>query len=254
MALLLDFDNTLFDSIKIYEDSLRKMEKEAPKYGFRSVKEFQKLYQDSRAEVKSELKGVPTNRLRLLYFKKMVEKSSGSCNPKKILDLDQAYFRFFLNGIKEWKSQNALSFQKIIQILKEIQNHETIVLLTNENLRTQLLKASVLLPKELGYHLVTSEEIGAEKPSSLMFQRAFSLASSDPENSYMIGDSLEDDIKGALNAGIREVIHIKSIFAKKKTKELSLDRKETAGKNYWEAPCLEAALNYILGMEAGKIV
>ncbi len=49
-----------------------------------------------------------------------------------------------------------------------------------------------------------SQEIGADKPSALFFQRCFaSIPGFCPQASIMVGDSLTSDIRGGINAGIR---------------------------------------------------
>ncbi|MBE6975183.1 MAG: noncanonical pyrimidine nucleotidase, YjjG family [Ruminococcaceae bacterium] len=49
-----------------------------------------------------------------------------------------------------------------------------------------------------------SEELGANKPSLLFFEKAFSrIRGFDPARAMMVGDSLTSDILGGINAGIR---------------------------------------------------
>lgn len=52
--------------------------------------------------------------------------------------------------------------------------------------------------------IFVSEEIGANKPSPLFFQRAFAQISGfDKTKAIMVGDSLTSDILGGINAGIK---------------------------------------------------
>jgi 2-haloacid dehalogenase len=49
-----------------------------------------------------------------------------------------------------------------------------------------------------------SEEMGANKPSLLYFERCFAAVPGfSPETAVIVGDSLTSDIRGGLNAGIR---------------------------------------------------
>ncbi|TGK03087.1 HAD family hydrolase [Leptospira langatensis] len=250
MAVLLDLDNTLFDSSKIYYATIKSLEANAKSLGFSSGKEFKKLYDSVRTEVKKELPENPVNRLRILYFKKISELLHKGVDPAFILRLDAAYFRFFLDGIKEWKKENLAEFKRILSLLRELQEVQSIVLITNESLRTQVLKLSVLLPKDIRYGLVTSEESGAEKPSPVIFQKA--LNGEDPKKSYLIGDSLQDDIKGGLSLGL-ETFHLDAPIASGKKKTV-LEKKSLDGKSYWHSPDLASALNYILSLENGNLV
>ncbi|TGK61928.1 HAD family hydrolase [Leptospira wolffii] len=250
MAVLLDLDNTVFDSIGIYEFTIREMEKRAKILGFSSSKEFKKTYDIVRAEVKKELPNNPINRLRILYFKRMSELLFGKLDPSFVLKLDSVYFGFFLKGIKEWKKKNSTEFKKILSLLRALQEVQDLVIITNETLRTQLLKLSVLFPKDIRYKLVTSEESGAEKPSSRIFNKA--LSGVDPQKSYIVGDSLKDDIGGGLTFGL-EAFYLKSPISSLKTKSV-IEKKTLEGKEYWESPDLISALNYILSLEKGIVL
>ncbi len=250
MAVLLDLDNTLFDSTSIYNTTIKNLESHAKDLGFKSPSDFRKIYESVRAEVKKDLPNNPVNRLRILYFKKMSEKLFGRTDPPFVLKLDTAYFRYFLGGIKEWKKKNQLEFRKILSLLRELQNGQDLVFITNESLRTQILKLSVLLPKDIIYRLVTSEEVGAEKPSPLIFQKALEGTTTP---SYLVGDSLEDDIKGGIRAGL-ETFHLQTILGVGKKKNSTLEKKRLDGKEYWESPDLVSALNYILSIEKGILV
>lgn len=53
--------------------------------------------------------------------------------------------------------------------------------------------------------VTTSEEVGVKKPNSKVFLTALKKANSLPEESVMIGDSLEADILGANNIGMQTI-------------------------------------------------
>lgn len=54
-------------------------------------------------------------------------------------------------------------------------------------------------------HQITSEAAGARKPSIQVFEYAQNLTGASAGNSIMIGDHLEADVEGALNAGWKAV-------------------------------------------------
>lgn len=51
-------------------------------------------------------------------------------------------------------------------------------------------------------HIIVSEVIGVNKPDKAIFQHAVDLADANKAESIMIGDSLEADVRGALNFGM----------------------------------------------------
>ena len=53
--------------------------------------------------------------------------------------------------------------------------------------------------------VITSESVGVKKPNPLIFEHALSVAKATKENSIMIGDSLEADIEGAINFGMKAI-------------------------------------------------
>ena len=53
--------------------------------------------------------------------------------------------------------------------------------------------------------IITSESVGVKKPNPKVFQYALQLANANKENSIMIGDSIEADILGAMNIGMKAI-------------------------------------------------
>lgn len=51
-------------------------------------------------------------------------------------------------------------------------------------------------------HIIISEVVGVNKPDRAIFQHALDLAGAVKQRSLMIGDSLEADVRGALNFGM----------------------------------------------------
>jgi putative hydrolase of the HAD superfamily len=53
--------------------------------------------------------------------------------------------------------------------------------------------------------VITSESVGVKKPNPRVFNYALELANAKKEHSIMIGDNIEADILGALNAGLQAI-------------------------------------------------
>ena len=86
-------------------------------------------------------------------------------------------------------------------ILETLKNRKTCILtdLTSHIQHRKILKLG--LQAYIDY-IVTSEEVGADKPSEMMFKAALKKMSLQPHEVCMIGDSFEKDIIGANNYGI----------------------------------------------------
>ena len=54
--------------------------------------------------------------------------------------------------------------------------------------------------------VITSEEVGFEKPEKKIFEEAMNRMNCSPENSVMIGNKFEVDILGAVNAGMSGIL------------------------------------------------
>jgi putative hydrolase of the HAD superfamily len=78
-------------------------------------------------------------------------------------------------------------------------------LISNMNQSGDELAGSMGLLPYLDFS-ITSHEVGAEKPSPIIFERALERAGARPENAVHVGDQLTSDVAGAANAGINPVL------------------------------------------------
>ncbi|WCL49432.1 HAD family hydrolase [Leptospira sp. GIMC2001] len=212
--LLFDIDNTIIPSKKAYDYALDKLESIWTKKTGKAKSHFHQTYEIARSQIKSELKDHTSNRLRILCFKKQWESTFGNLTGssfQKILDLESKYFEFFTEYLQNFAKENRNSYKQLWKILEPFGKSNQLVLVSNENLRTQFLKLNNIIPRDFPFHMIVSEELGIEKPDKKVFQRALSITQSKPEDSFMIGDSWEDDMKGAAKMGM-QLIHIEDIF------------------------------------------
>ncbi|MCW7505168.1 HAD family hydrolase [Leptospira paudalimensis] len=211
MALFLDLDNTILPSKEAYAHAIENCAKDWQEQMLGG--NFLELYDLARKQVKSQLKHHSSNRLRLLCFKLMWEMLGNGFQTKDIDGVfwmeDRYYFHFlsyYAEEKKKEKYQNSL-FPLLVSLSKEF----PIYLTTNETLRTQLLKVRGFLPDEFRFTLITSEEVGFEKPTKEFFQYVMEKANEDPKDCILLGDNWEDDILGASSHGISS-IHIPKMW------------------------------------------
>lgn len=88
------------------------------------------------------------------------------------------------------------------ELLLSLKEQYKIGIVTNGLTHVQEKKYHVCGFHELCECFLISEKIGVSKPNPLIFEQALKTLNANPHESLMIGDSLQSDFRGALNAGI----------------------------------------------------
>ncbi len=191
-ALIFDLDDTLFDSTLAYEKALASLS-----LGLKDPR-----YLQARQLVKAQLPPQHVSaRNRLLYFKTLLI-SSKTYSPAATLALVERYERRL--GAEVRRQWRVLKRNMLFSVLSR---RFPMVVLSNENTRTQLVKLEAADPRSKFFkHLVTSEEVGVEKPHRRMFEAARRLLKLPYRDCVMIGDSFSDDIRPALSLGMQAVL------------------------------------------------
>lgn len=92
-----------------------------------------------------------------------------------------------------------------IDILDYLSEKYPLHIITNGFEEVQFLKMRNTDIEKYFTKVITSEKVGKRKPDLKIFKHALKKASCNPENAIMIGDNLEIDVKGALNAGLHAI-------------------------------------------------
>ncbi|MCW7507879.1 HAD family hydrolase [Leptospira levettii] len=215
MALFLDLDNTILPSKEAYAYAIENCAKDWGKRGLGD--NFLELYEVARNQVKSQLKHHSSNRLRLLCFKMLWETQRSTHKNgfqtqdiQDVLWMEERYYYHFLSYYAEEKKKESY-LKSLFPLLISLSKEFPVFLTTNETLRTQLLKIQGFLPDEFRFTLITSEEVGFEKPTKEFFQYVIRKAGDNPKDCIILGDSWEDDILGANSHGIAG-IHIPEMW------------------------------------------
>ena len=94
-------------------------------------------------------------------------------------------------------------------VLGYLEKKYTLHVLTNGFRETQVKK---IFNCNLGKYfstIITSDEIGYQKPHAAIFNYALKKAGADKETSVMVGDNYDTDIYGAMQAGIDQVFFMR---------------------------------------------
>lgn len=216
--IFFDLDNTLYSCDSIYKLGLKNSWKFFNKSNPLAYNEFLKQYSIARNQVKTVLKSAPSARNRVLYFKRMVENIIGRPVPKIILGMIQSYE-------KCWAHIDSKNAQ---WVLRQLSNRYGIGIITNQVCLTQMQKLSMIDPysKWIDF-VITSEEVGFEKPHRNIFLEACNRVGVSPNQCAIVGDDWESDVLGSLSLGFQVIflgspkkIISKKIYATKNIREI----------------------------------
>lgn len=186
-AILFDLDDTLIPSSRAYAMALRRV----------GLNPAGAAYQEARRSVKNGLGAShPSSHNRLLYFKRIFDRR-GASSPQKTLSLMERYEQELFKIIhRAWKTSAWPA------VLKRLSKKYQLAVVSNENTRTQLIKLRAMDPAgRLFKTVLTSEEVGIEKPNPKIFREAFSRLRRKPSECLMVGDNLQVDVQPMLRLG-----------------------------------------------------
>ncbi len=182
--LILDLDNTFYSYDHSHSIGLEK----SYEYQeiFESFEEFKISYEKAKLQTQDEIPMSPSKHSKLIYFKKMF---SNKLSLNEINNIENIYWKEFIKNAKLQK--------RAIKRLKTEKNKSNVYFLfTNQNLNIQLRKIS-----EWGIdifdEIITSEEVGFEKPRVEFFNFVKPSVDKYFENGYKVfalGDSYENDL------------------------------------------------------------
>jgi putative hydrolase of the HAD superfamily len=199
--LFFDLDHTLWDFEANAKATLRELHTalQLKEKGVHDFEQFHKNYlvhneklweRYRNGYIKQEELRVKRMRLALLDFK-IADESLATEMSTRFLDL---------------LPTRTILFPYTKEILQYLRDKKYVLhLITNGFEKTQHNKLMYAGLKLYFNEVITSESSGSLKPNKEIFEYAFQKCSANPEESIMIGDSVEVDIVGAKNAGIDQV-------------------------------------------------
>lgn len=191
-GILIDIDNTLYDYNHTHTIA---MDSVYNKYlqDFSDLESFKKAFIAARSIVHSQLINTASSHNRLLYFQKTLE----LLNIKNTLfakTLYDTYWNTFLDNINLFEGVEEFFIEN---------SDKKICLVTDLTAYIQYRKIEKMGISQYVDFIVTSEEVGVEKPNSKMFETALQKMQMQSDEVCMIGDSYEKDIVGAKNLNIK---------------------------------------------------
>ena len=200
-TIFVDIDDTLYDyeyahakSIKYCYEHFKMLYKEI------NFNCFNQDYRNCRNLITSRFKNNGSSRSRILALQILFED----------YELKMAHIHAYKFENLYWKTLYKFMEpnKKLIESLRaHKQNGIKICAISDMQMRIQVEKLKNLKLNNVIDFLVTSEEVGIEKPAKKIFKHALRKLSAEPSRTLMIGDSIKKDIDGALAMGINTFHH-----------------------------------------------
>ena len=197
-AIIFDTDNTLYPYAPAHAEATREVELKIEKMLGIKKDIFRSAFKESRKEIKDRLGDVASSHSRLLYMQSTLEKLGLGTRILLSLDLEQTYWRTFLN--------NCRLFPDVLSFIHLLKSRGIITAnITDLTAQIQFRKLVYFGLDELFDFVVTSEEAGKDKPDKQSFELALKKLKVDPKNVWMIGDDPKSDMAGASQMGIMKI-------------------------------------------------
>lgn len=198
-AVILDLDGTLYSYPPCHDAGLERFGEAWSQLGLGTPEDGCAAYLRGQKVIHRRLRGTAAMHHRLLYAREAVDQRLGRSDVKLTLALEHAYWSAYFETMT--LRPGARSF---LEALKE--RSVPTVLLTDLVTFVQMHKLQALKLEGLFDFLVTSEDVGEEKPSPLMLQAALEkLGKAAGPELWMVGDSWEKDMVPAQEMGLSTV-------------------------------------------------
>ena len=193
-GIIFDLDNTLYNYEKCHKLALCKVINFINiNYEIKKHFDIQNEYNIISTKLKNELNNTASCHNKNIYFKHLME--IFGINLSNLDKLYELYWDTFLNNIKCFKGvKNFIKWNKKLGI--------KIGILTDYETEYQIKKLNKLELLDYIDIIVTSEEVGIEKPSCQMFLTILNKLNLNFDEVIMMGDNFDKDICGALNVNI----------------------------------------------------
>ena len=197
---MFDLDDTLYPYRPAADAGLTAAFERADALGYEFDREtFERVYEAGRREAKREVPAGAASHDRFAYFKRGLELHAGEPRPGDAHALGEAYWDGFCEAMAP--------FAELRPTLAALRAAGTAVAVTTDlQTRTQLRKLSALGVGDSVDAVVTSEEVGRDKPGSAMFTLPLARVDARASEAVVVGDNPAADVAGGNALGIETVL------------------------------------------------
>ena len=193
-AVIFDTDNTLYAYAPAHKSALKSVFIKAENLLDIKKELFEEKFSEARNEVKNRINNKASSHSRLLYIQRTIELLGFKTELLLTLDLEQTYWRTFLQSCKLFPN-----IRELLDKLNRLKIKTAII--TDLTSQIQFRKIIFFGLEQYFDYVVTSEESGEDKPNKASFELVTRKLKLLPEDCWMIGDNIEADIKGGNNCG-----------------------------------------------------
>lgn len=190
-----DLDNTLWDTYEVLSAAQKAMHtwiaEHYPRYFDLTEEDHQEFHRHvlkTQPEVRHDL-----SRFRIAVLQHSFSKCG--CGQEQSIQLANRAFQVFYD-----RRQRVEPFPDAIPLLERLATGFVLASITNGNADVAVTPLGKYFT-----HQVTAAQVGAMKPAPEPFLRAIELAGVQPHEAVHVGDSLEDDVEGALAVGMQVI-------------------------------------------------
>lgn len=200
-AVIFDLDGTLYSYNELNEQGINEICKYACQKLEIEEEKFYEAFDKAKKDVKITLGGVASSHNRLLYCQKTLENLNE--NPFFIaLEMYEIYWEYILKNMK--LNKNVL---EVLEFCK--QKKIKIGICTDLTVHIQHRKIRKLGINEYIDAIVTSEEVGVEKPDFKIYDKILEKLEIIPKEALFVGDCLKKDVVGPMEYGMKALWYSK---------------------------------------------
>ncbi|XP_004484160.1 N-acylneuraminate-9-phosphatase [Dasypus novemcinctus] len=205
-AVFFDLDNTLIDTAGASRKGMLEVIKLLQsKYHYKEEAEVicDKVQVKLSSECFDPSKTCITD-LRISHWEETIQETKGGSANRKLAE--ECYFLW-----KSTRLQHMTLAEDVKAMLTDLRKEVRLLLLTNGDRQTQREKIEACACQSYFDAIVVGGEQKEEKPAPSIFYYCCDLLRVQPDDCVMVGDTLETDIQGGLNAGLRATVWINKI-------------------------------------------
>jgi len=206
-AVVFDLDNTLYNYKNSHEKALFKALNMISVRHQISIDTLSKKYEEIRINLKKTLENTASSHSRYIYFLKIYREFK--YNLIEVEEIHSLYWHTYLKSLKLNPG-----VKHLLETLKKRKIKSYI--LSDFLIEYTFKKLTALKILHYFEDVITSEELGEEKPSANCYLTLIKRVNYNPKNILMVGDDLEKDIIGALDQNLNVAYYIDVDQSRKK--------------------------------------